>query len=218
MIFPLTGVEPGPVKVKVVPLSVDGSIALLNVALIPALGAEVAPLAGVMSVIAGAVLSGPTPVVKVQVCAIASGFPAKSLAAVVIVAVNKTPVANALVGVNVAVAPISEYVTVPGTGVIPGPVRLKVNPVMVAESIGSLKVAVTFWLVATVGARSAGIVEMTVGATVSEAAPVTKVQTKLLASGTRAALSAPVVIVTVIVVPVGSGALGVKIAILLVTS
>jgi hypothetical protein len=106
VIFPAIEVGPGPVNVKVKALSVEGSIALLNVALIPALGAtEIAPLPGVVEVTTGAVLFGPTPVVKVQVKATANAFPARSVAPVVIVAVNNTPVARALLGVNVAVAP-----------------------------------------------------------------------------------------------------------------
>ena len=81
----------------------------MNVALIPALGATiVAPLAGVVEVTVGAMPSGPEPVVNVQVKAAANGFPARSSAPVVIVAVNNTPAARALVGVNVAVAPTLE--------------------------------------------------------------------------------------------------------------
>ena len=102
-------VGPGPVSVKVAALSVEGSIALLNVALIAALGGtSVAPVPGVVEITAGAVPSGPEPVVKVQVNAPASGFPARSWAPVVIVAVNNTPAARALAGVNVAVAPTVE--------------------------------------------------------------------------------------------------------------
>jgi hypothetical protein len=47
-------------------------------------------------------------VVKVQVNAPAKGFPARSVAPVVIVAVNNTPVVRGLVGVNVAVTPTLE--------------------------------------------------------------------------------------------------------------
>src|ERR1700722_2656024 len=97
---------PGPTSVKVAGVRVAGSIALLNDALMPALGATIAaPLAGVVEVIAGAVASGPEPVVKVQVNATANGFPARSLAPVVIVALNNTPAARALAGIKIAVAP-----------------------------------------------------------------------------------------------------------------
>jgi hypothetical protein len=89
---------------------------------------------------------------------------------------------------------------------------------MVVESIPWLKVAVIFWLVGTLRAASAGFVEMTVGSLVSELAPVTKVNTKLLASGVPPALSAPVVIVTLYGVPGVSKLVGVKIAVLFVAS
>lgn len=107
----------------------------------------------------------------------------------------------------------------PATGARPGPLSVKVEPVIVVESIPSLKVAETFWLVATLPARLAGIVEITVVLVVSESELVTNVHTKLFARGTSAALSAPVVIVAVIVVLAGSRPpLGAKIAILLAPS
>ena len=61
-------------------------------------------------------------------------------------------------------------------GVAPGPVRRKLTLVMVPGSIPSLKVALIFWLVGTLLARLAGLVEVTVGASVSGVAPVVKVQ------------------------------------------
>ena len=67
----------------------------------------------------------------------------------------------------------------PVTGVTPGPVTVKVDPVMVVESIPWLKLAVIFWLVGTLTARLAGSVELTVGAVVSEAALVTKAECPL---------------------------------------
>ena len=69
--------------------------------------------------------------------------------------------------------------------------------VMVSGSIDSLNVAATVLLSATLVWRSAGLVEVTVGAVVSAVAPVVKVQTKLLASGLPARSLAPVVIVAV---------------------
>jgi hypothetical protein len=83
---------------------------------------------------------------------------------------------------------------------------------MDVDCIPSLKVAVIFWLVATLGARLAGFVEMIVGLVVSESALVTKVHTKLLANGTAATLLAPVVIVPVNVVLAGSSPVGEKMA------
>jgi hypothetical protein len=82
---------------------------LLNVALIDALvGTAVAELAGVVRVIVGAIWSGPEPVLKVQMNAIANGFPARSVAPVVIVAINCVLAARALAGENVAVVPMVE--------------------------------------------------------------------------------------------------------------
>ncbi len=68
--------------------------------------------------------------------------------------------------------------TVPGT-LLPLTVSftVKVAVAIVNGSIASLKVAVTTLLVATPVARSSGIVEITVGAVVSGAAPVVKVHT-----------------------------------------
>src|SRR3984893_5157148 len=106
----------------------------------------------------------------------------------------------------------------PATGVRPGPASVKVDPVMVVDCIPSLKVAVIFWLVATLTARLAGFVEMMVGLVVSESALVTKVHTKSLANGTAATLLAPVVIVPVNVVLTGSSPAGAKMAILFVAS
>ena len=59
---------------------------------------------------------------------------------------------------------------------------------------------------------------MTVGEVVFRSAPLTKVQTKSLASETSAALAAPVVIVAVNVVPAASAFVGVNIAVLPVGS
>ena len=107
----------------------------------------------------------------------------------------------------------------PATGVRPGPVSVKVNPVMVVESICWLKVAVIFWLVATPvvgGGPAAGFVEMTVGLVVFEPAPVLNSNTKSLARKPPATLSTPLrplLIVTLYVVLGRSKLVGVKIPI-----
>jgi hypothetical protein len=67
-----------------------------------------ARFAGLVEVTVGATLSGPSPVVKVQTKLLARLFPDRSWTPVVIVAVYVTPVARALLGVNVAVSPIVE--------------------------------------------------------------------------------------------------------------
>lgn len=109
MIFPVIEIGPGLIRVKVPALRVEGSIALLKVALIAELGATaLAPLAGLVKVTVGAVESGPEPAVKVQVNADAIGFSERSLAPVLIIAVYNTPAVNALLGVNVAAAPMAE--------------------------------------------------------------------------------------------------------------
>ena len=75
---------------------------------------------------------------------------------------------------NVAVMPL--YVTVPVTGVVPC-FKVKVVVESVRVSIVSLKVADTAPLTATLVALLTGEVCETVGAVVSGAAPVVKVQT-----------------------------------------
>jgi hypothetical protein len=109
-----------------------------------------------------------------------NALPAKSLAPVVIVHVNRTPFGRLpLNGVNVAVVPVWE--TIPVTGVRPGPVTLKVSVVSVSGSIASLNVTWITWLTGTALAPSAGTVELTVGETLSAAEPVVKVNEKSLA-------------------------------------
>ena len=70
--------------------------------------------------------------------------------------------------------------TVPVTGVVPGPVTVKVAAVNVRESIPSLNVAVIFPLVGTAVAAFAGTVELTVGAVVSTVVHDWKLHEKLL--------------------------------------
>jgi hypothetical protein len=84
---------------------------------------------------------------------------------------------------------------------------------MVEGSIASLKVAVGFVLRATRVAEFAGTVELTVGGVVSGAAPVVKLQTKLLTIALPARSLAPVVIVAVKRVLAARLLVGVKVAV-----
>ena len=98
---------PGPVTVNVAVVIVEGSIASLNVALAAALrDTLMGESAGIVELTMGAVLSGIAPVVKLQVNALANGFPARSRTPVVIFAVNRVLAARALLGLNVAVVPM----------------------------------------------------------------------------------------------------------------
>src|SRR4029077_17127046 len=117
--------------------------------------AAVAPLAGVVETTVGG-----TAVVKVHTKLAASAAPPGSLAPVVIVAVYKVLVARRAVGVNVAVVPAS--LTVPDTGVAPGPDKVNVAALIVAGFIASLNVAEIAVLIDTAVAPLIGIVETTV--------------------------------------------------------
>src|SRR6202140_4675934 len=98
---PATGVAPGPVTVKVVPLMVAAFMISLNVAEMVVLTATpVAPFAGTVETTVGGAA-----VVNVQTKLAASGTPAGSFAPVVIVAVNKVLLARTAVGANVVVLP-----------------------------------------------------------------------------------------------------------------
>jgi hypothetical protein len=100
-----------------------------------------------------------------------NALPAKSVAAVVIVAVYWSPAVRLAVGVKVAIVFEASMVTVPGT-LVPLTVSLSVNvsnapgvaETIVAGTIALLNVAVTLLLIATFMARSAGTVSVTVGA------------------------------------------------------
>ena len=154
---PATGVAPGPVTVKVVPLIVAGFMPSLNVAVTVVLAATpVAPFTGTVERTVGA-----EAVVKVHTKLADKATPAGSFAPVVIVAVNKVLLERTAVGVNVAVIPAK--VTAPTTGAAPGPVTVKVVPVIVAGSIASLNVAVIIVLTAAPVAPFTGTVEITVG-------------------------------------------------------
>jgi len=133
---------------------------------------------------------GGAAVVKVHTKFAASGAPVGSFAPVVIVAVNTVLLARIAAGVKVAVLPA--YVTVPATGVTPGPATLKVAALIVAAFMASLNVAEIAVLTAAAVAPFAGMVEMTVGG-----AAVVKVHTKFAASGAPVGSFAPVVIVAV---------------------
>ena len=101
MTIPASGVAPGPVTVKVVPLMVAAFMASLNVAEIAVLtAAAVAPFTGMVEITVG-----DAPVVKVQTKLAASGAPVGSFAPVVIVAVYKELFRRAAAGVNVAMVP-----------------------------------------------------------------------------------------------------------------
>jgi len=159
---PETGVRPGPVIVKVVPVIVAGSIASLKVAVVfPLMATPLAVSAGFVELTVGAVASAVVPVVKVHTLLATKALPARSVTAVVIVAVNRVVAARLLVGVKIAV--LSTQVTVPGTAV-----TVNVVGVQLAGAIDSLKIAVIFRLVATPVAVSRGFVKLTVGAVVSE--------------------------------------------------
>src|SRR5690349_3721946 len=99
-------VPPGPVTLKLAVVTVKGSIASLNVALMVWLTAtSMAPLAVTVVLTVGGVVSGLAPLVTVLPKSAASALPARSLAPVVIVAVNVARGARALAGVKVAVTP-----------------------------------------------------------------------------------------------------------------
>jgi hypothetical protein len=147
---------------------VAGSIASLKVALMFLLmGTPVAVSAGSVEVTVGGVTSVVVPVVKVHVWLAANALPARSLNPVVTVAVWRVLTARLPVGAKVAVLPTQ--VTAPATAVAPASVN--VVAVQVAGSTASLKVAVSFRLVATPVAVSPGFVELTVGGVVSPAGP-----------------------------------------------
>ena len=108
-------------------------------------------------------------------------------------AVNTVFMASVVPEVKVATSPAQ--LTVPATGVVPGPVTVKVvaGDASVAQVIVSLKVALNTWLTRTPVAAFTGVVETTAGGGVI----VVKVHTVLPANGVPARLVAPVVIVAV---------------------
>ena len=202
MTVPPTGVAPGPTKVKVVELMVAAFMASLNVAeIVVLMGTAVDPLTGTVEMTVGG-----KAVVKVHTKLATSGTPLGSFAPVVIVAVNKVPVARIVVGVNVAVVPAK--VTLPATGVAPGPVKINVAALIVAGFMPSLNVAEIVVLTATPEAPFTGTVETTVAG-----GAVVKIHTKLAASPAPVGFFAPVVIVAVNEVLAASAVVGVKVAV-----
>jgi hypothetical protein len=99
-------------------------------------------------------------------------------------------------------------------GALAGQASVKLAVVLVSGSIGSLKLAVMSVLIATPVAFASGAVELTVGAVVSGATPVVKVQVKALASALPATSLTSVVIRAAQVVLAGRSLAGVKVAIL----
>jgi len=200
---PVTAVVPGPFRVNVVVFIVLASIGTLNVA------ERTTPSDTPTALLAGTVDStvGGGAVVKVHTKLAASGVPEGSFAPVVIVAVNNVLLARIAVGVKVAVLPV--YVTAPGTGVAPGPVTVKVVPVMVAGFMGALNVAEMSVLTATAVAPFTGTVDTTVGG-----GAVVKVHTKLAGSAAPVGSFAPVVIVAVYSVLLARFSVGVNVAVL----
>src|ERR1022692_3090871 len=148
-------------RVKVEPLIVVGSIGSLKVTvrLLPVATPPV-PFAGLVETATGRVV--PT------------ASPERSLAPVVMVATKEVPGARVLDGAKVAVAPIK--VTAPGT-VTPPCFKVKVDVLIVAGSIGSLKVAESLLLMGTPLDPTEGVTEITTGMSVFTTAPVVKLQT-----------------------------------------
>ena len=98
-------------SVNVVPEIIVGFMSSLNVAVIAVLlGMAVAFGAGTASVTVGAVVSGSAAVVKLQTWLVASALPARSVAAVVTVTVNRVLFVSVagVVGVKIAVLPPAE--------------------------------------------------------------------------------------------------------------
>ncbi|GMU35412.1 MAG: hypothetical protein AMXMBFR20_32840 [Planctomycetia bacterium] len=94
---------PGPVKITVATVMVEGSIASVKVAVkVVLIATPVAALTGNVELTMGAVVSAAVPVEKLHTKLLASALPAKSFAPIVIVAVKVVPAARLLVGVKVA--------------------------------------------------------------------------------------------------------------------
>ena len=118
----------------------------------------------------GGVSASVSPVLKVQTSLTASALPARSVDAVVIVAVYKVSTVRLAFGVKVAFLFCGPKVTVPETGP-PSLDSVKLSVLMVNGFMPSLKVALTKVLVGTLMSPSAGVTGTTVGAVVSSALP-----------------------------------------------
>lgn len=109
---------------------------------------------------------------------------------------------NGTEGVKVAVETVALPLVVRFTVMMPATwtlplLTVKVLPVMVAGSIGSLNVAVMAVLRETPAAPLAGLTDVTEGAVASVVVPVVKVQLKGAARGVPVVSFAPVVMVAV---------------------
>jgi hypothetical protein len=176
--------------------------------------------AGREPVTVGAVVSPRLVVVKVHAKSLAKVLLAKSLAKVVILAVNRVLFAKVLgdVGVNVAVRLLGVKPTVPVTSVLVAIlVNVKLLASMLLAVMSSLKVALMPVLLATPVAALAGTFKITVGRVVSASAAVVNVLVKVLASGLPAKSFSAVLSVTVykVLFANGVGKVGVNTAVLL---
>ena len=170
---PVTAAPPVFANVKLVVVSVGLVIDSENVADTEEFSATpVALFAGEVEDTVGGVVSGAGPVVNFQMKLAPRGLPAASFAAVVMVAVYRVFPARLLVGLNVAVVPLT--FTVPVTAAPLASVKLAV--VSVELLIGSEKVADTEEFSVTPVALFAGEVDDTVGGVVSGAGPVVNCQ------------------------------------------
>jgi hypothetical protein len=158
---------PGPAS-EIAAAVLAASMASLNVTITAASACTpTASAAGSCDTIHGRTRSGGGTVVKLHDTGAASGFPARSLAPVVTVAVYVVSQARGLHGTKVTL--VGTYVTGPGIRPPAGSLTTTVVSFRDDGSIGSLNIAVT---TAPSGERSvapaAGQVERTVGATVSD--------------------------------------------------
>jgi hypothetical protein len=167
-------------KVKLTVFSVEFVIASEKVAETEALVATpIAALAGDVVDTVGGVVSESAPVVKLQMKLAASGFLARSLAAVVIVAVYCVAEARLAEGTSIAVLPL--LTTAPLTAAPPAVgLRVKLDMFSVALVIASEKVADTEEFGATPVAALSGDVSETIGGVVSASA---RWRTRALSSG-----------------------------------
>ena len=215
----MIAVPAGQASSKVALVMVSGFIGSLKLAVISVLMATPVVLpAGLVELTVGAVMSGPAPVVKLQSTALTMALPATSLAPVVTRAEHVVLAGRLLAGVNVATFPLTAYPTDPATGAPAGHARVKFAIVIVRGFIDSLKLAVISVLMGTLLALAAGLVELTVGAVLSGAAPVVKFQLKGLTNVFPAVSATALVIVAVHIVLAGRSAAGIKVATLPLTA
>jgi hypothetical protein len=151
-------------------LIVVSSIGLLKVALTAWLrGTPVAPFRGIVEITVGGTVSRAAPVVNVHTKSAAIAVPDRFVTPVVTVAVYKVRGVRLLVGVRVTILFTALKVTAPPTGVVPGPVRVNVEAVIVAGFIASSNIAVIAVLSATPVALLRGVTAVTVGGVMPEA-------------------------------------------------